>query len=193
MRDAVAAKKPLRKGATARAPRLADAVVAIKIRKKVIMMLNNPNMLQLDILPGQEVAIMKWFLKELSEDVAASAHREDPLCDREADPQAPPVDAGEEMDTAEEADIRKEILEELRGHPRCKSALFAPSRCQIKVTRDDKVINWFGFKNLKAKRKRCALREPRDVRAALGPAYEAVKQGALMFLDEVDLPALQAS
>jgi hypothetical protein len=181
IRQAIDSKK-VKSGINSRMPRLPNAIVAIRIREKVILVQNRSQSLCLAFKPGEEVETLQWFLEELEKDL-------EKMQDQAAAPQGPQKQRQKHCGLGdEEAQVAKTSLEKVKGHPQCLNASYLPSRSSIKVIKKDKNTKQFFVKGLVVIRKKFAETEADETmkKEALDPVFDKVVTSALVFLDGGD-------
>lgn len=197
-----------RAGLRARACRLQNLGTSVECRGRRVFLRNSSKTVRVCFEKGTEVVGVRWLLEQFEKDAGSSSDgrlREKPARQPPAKrgptatPDAgasgsagPPVPGGEPgvqgSVAALEAEVREGILEELRLHPRVRSAAFSAAREALLVHGDFEgqgvLKKSFGVPALK--RRRRDLEEPARVpegsRATLEGVYRAAARAVLAAL-----------
>ena len=174
IRQAIETKKS-RSGGGSRLPKLANTLVAIKIREKVILVQNQPLFVNLAFHPGEEIEGLQWIINELKKYI-------DHLKEESSESSQDDDDEGEDDEHEEpqgslrvskqqrhplsknEQQIVENSLKNIREHSECLRATFLPSRCAFRVFKKDKSKSEFRVSDLKKKN----VRWPRTERTLMG-------------------------
>ena len=175
--------------------RLPNAVVPVRIRDSVILVVNHSLNLTLALESGKEVEVLQWFLKHLTLDIkkmlAAPAAGEEPAepqgdAEEPASSSSRPSKRRQALEDPEEEQILLQSLAVVQGHEQCSSAVFLPSRLTFKIIRMDKKTLQVTLKNL-AKRRSTRQENMEDSVAmdAVRAVYDQGVREALSFLESL--------
>ena len=111
-----------------------NVIVAIQLRGQVILVVNDARSATVAFRHGEESELLLWFLREIEKDIRSlqsgglkSLKRKEKV---------------EDINEQEET-IVNEVVENLKQHPKCRSACFAKSRgCLIVNTKEFFVAKW---------------------------------------------------
>ena len=180
IRQAIEAGRPAKRG---RLPSKSEFVVGIKVRGHVLLVQNTTVAVHLcwpayqdDGDQGQET--IEWFLSEFQKDLVVM--QQQPSSSGSSNRGHSTKRSAHEH----EAEIIDVALSALKENPRCKSAVFVPSRGVIKVIKSDKRFKSFRPKNLNNKRTKAIDRDSEEDWAGLEQIFADVVIQARTFLGD---------
>jgi hypothetical protein len=185
MRKAIESGK-VRKGGGSRLPRRPDAVVAIQVRDKVLMIQNKTSGLVLMAKHGAEQETFQWFLEELQKDLLNLKEHQAETASSSTEP---PVKQKRLSIDVEEEHIVEAALDKVREHPLCSRVIFLPSRDSLRVIRTDKQTAEIFVSG--SRKKRLSARQDQDEEgwAHLRSSFDRAANSAIEFLTGADSPS----
>ena len=151
--------------------------MAIKVRGKVLFVKSQTQNVILAFQDGTVLKDLEWFLLELRKDIELLA-KESP---------AKRLKKSTPVDEEEEEVIIKKNLEALKARSDCKSAVWLPSRNEIRVMRtSDKAQKFFRVVGLNSAHQKCEGRGAEG----LEPLYDEAVALAIEFLQGEAAPLL---
>jgi len=192
MRQAIDSGK-VRKGGGSRLPRRPDAVVAIRVRDRVILIQNKTSGLALVSKPDEQRETFQWFLEELQKDLEKLKDQHENLHDQQAETASsstqPSLRKQKRLASdMEEENIIEAAVTKLREHPLCSRATFLPSRDSFRVLRTDRKSSEIFVPGCRKKRQ--SAREQQDDEAwdNLRSSFDQGVNLAIEFLAGADSP-----
>ena len=186
IRDAIE-KGKVRKGAGTRLSKKTDIVVAIKVRGKILLVVNTVVFVSVVFFSDQAAETLEWIISELIKDKEAL------LLLQEGTADAPQRSAKKYVQSAEVLEYCAEAVKEnITSHPLCHKAWYIPSALCIRVIKVDRSEKKVRIKGLSShKILQASLGDPLWGEA-LRHLETAIKE-CEKFLEEPSVPQVQGS
>ena len=183
-------------GIAARLPKRPNIVVAIEIRGKAILVLNQTRTLTVAFEPGQELEGLQWLVEELEKDLETNTNLGENLENNEDLEEESEKDDEEQERHIDhlETQLRDQNLKALRDHDERLRASWPPSKPCYRVFNKQKTMKQFFVIGLKKRRLKFIQDGDASALESIKSLHQQAFQDATSWLDSfIDRPGSSAA